>query len=72
VLGIFGGEDRNPSPEEVAKLDAELTRLGKQHEFHSFPGAGHDFQNFKSNNYHEQAAKASWPLLIGFLQKELR
>src|SRR5262249_48175267 len=34
VMGFFGLEDTNPSPADVAKLDAELTRLGKWHEFH--------------------------------------
>ena len=35
ILGLFGVEDKNPSPEEVAQIDAELTRLGKEHEFHT-------------------------------------
>jgi len=30
LLGLFGEQDTNPSPADVAKLDAELTRLGKQ------------------------------------------
>jgi hypothetical protein len=32
ILGLFGAEDKNPSPAEVAQIDAELTRLGKEHE----------------------------------------
>ena len=43
ILGLFGVEDKNPSPDEVAQIDAELTRLGKEHEFHSFENAGHGF-----------------------------
>jgi carboxymethylenebutenolidase len=35
ILGLFGAEDKNPSPAEVAQIDAELTRLGKEHEFHT-------------------------------------
>src|SRR6201987_3397944 len=35
LLGLFGVEDRFPAPAGVAKLDAELTRVGKPHEFHS-------------------------------------
>jgi carboxymethylenebutenolidase len=71
VLGLFGLEDGNPSPEEVSKLDAELTRLNKQHEFHSYQ-AGHDFQNYKSKGYNEQAASDSWPVAMGFLAEHLR
>ncbi|KKK51410.1 hypothetical protein LCGC14_3115240, partial [marine sediment metagenome] len=41
VLGLFGEEDTNPSPADVAKIDAELTRLDRTHEFRSYSGAGH-------------------------------
>lgn len=70
MLGLFGLEDENPSPEDVAKLDAELTRLGIEHEFHSYQ-AGHDFQNFKAARYNEAAANESWPVAMGFLHKHL-
>ncbi|MCI0801015.1 MAG: dienelactone hydrolase family protein, partial [Chloroflexi bacterium] len=40
VLGLFGEEDTNPTPEDVAKMDEELTKYGKTHEFHSYAGAG--------------------------------
>ena len=29
ILGLFGVEDKNPAPDEVAQIDAELTRLGR-------------------------------------------
>ncbi len=71
LMGLFGADDENPSPEQVAELDAQLTRLGKEHEFHTYPDAGHDFQNFRSSNYRERAAKDSWPVAMGFLRKHL-
>ena len=37
IMGHFGADDKNPSPADMKKLDAELTRLGKPHEFHSYP-----------------------------------
>ncbi|SBS78626.1 Carboxymethylenebutenolidase (modular protein) [uncultured Mycobacterium sp.] len=43
MLGLFGAEDRFPTPNAVTALDAELTRLGKPHEFHRYEGAGHSF-----------------------------
>jgi carboxymethylenebutenolidase len=70
VLGLFGTEDGNPSPEDMAKLDAELTRLGKQHEFRTYE-AGHDFQNFRAARYVEKAAKESWPVMVDFFRKHL-
>src|SRR5262249_41417558 len=46
LLGLFGSEDENPSPSDVEKIDIELTRLGKVHEFNIYEGAGHAFLNF--------------------------
>jgi carboxymethylenebutenolidase len=48
IMGHFGEDDQNPSPADMRKLDAELTRLGKQHEFYSYPNAAHAFANFGS------------------------
>ena len=44
VIGFFGNEDENPSPEDVAKIDAAMTEHGIDHEFHAYDGAGHAFQ----------------------------
>ena len=54
----------------MAALDAELTRLGKPHEFHVYD-AGHDFQNFRSARYNEAAAEASWPVMVDFFRQRL-
>ena len=70
VMGSFGTEDGNPSPEDMEKLDAELTRLGIEHEFHTY-AAGHDFQNFSAARYNEAAATASWPVVMDFLHRHL-
>jgi hypothetical protein len=36
MLGLFGKDDRYPTPDSVATLDAELDRLGKDHTFFSY------------------------------------
>ena len=72
IMGHFGEDDANPSPADMRKLDAELTRFGKVHEFHSYAGAAHAFANFGSANYREHAAKASWPRTFGFFAKHLK
>lgn len=73
LIGFFGVEDTNPSPADVAKIDAELTRLGKWHEFHVYQGAGHAFQNFhNADRYRERAARASWGELIAFFDQYLK
>jgi carboxymethylenebutenolidase len=73
LLGSFGINDTNPSPDDVKKIDAELTRLGKWHEFHMYQDAGHGFQNFASpERYAPRAAQASWGELIAFFDHFLK
>jgi carboxymethylenebutenolidase len=72
IMGHFGEDDKNPSPADMRKLDAEMTRLGKPHEFHSYANAAHAFANFGSPAYREHAAKASWPRTFGFFNKHLK
>jgi carboxymethylenebutenolidase len=72
VLGLFGEEDPNPSPADVAKLDAELTKLGKPHEFHSYAGAGHAFMNEGRPSFRAEAADDAWKKCIAWFDKYLR
>lgn len=71
LLGLFGEEDANPSPADMRKLDAELTRLGKVHEFHSYAGAGHAFMNRRGDRYRADADRDSWPKTLAFFAKHL-
>ena len=72
LIGFFGLDDKNPSPDDVKQIDAELTRHGKRHEFHSYDGAGHAFLNFtNAANYRETQAKDAWAKLIPFLKQHL-
>lgn len=71
VIGFFGEDDANPSPADMRTLDAELTRLGKAHEFHSYPGANHAFMNRRGARYHAQADRDSWPKALAFFEKHL-
>jgi carboxymethylenebutenolidase len=71
LLGLFGEDDANPSPADMRKLDAELTKHGKAHEFHSYPGAGHAFMNRRGERYRADADRDSWPKTLAFLAKHL-
>ena len=72
LLGLFGVEDENPSPADVAKIDAELTRLGKWHEFHMYQDTGHGFLNFlRSGRYRERAARGAWAEMLAFFDERL-
>lgn len=72
VLGLFGEADANPNPADVAKLDAELTRLGKQHEFHSYAGAGHAFMNEDRPSYRPEAAADAWQKCLAWFGRHLK
>ncbi|MFI5287802.1 MAG: dienelactone hydrolase family protein [Candidatus Dormibacteria bacterium] len=71
ILGLFGAEDKNPSPDEVAQIDAELTRLGKEHEFHTFENAGHGFFAVDRPSYRVEAATQGWRLVVDFYARHL-
>ncbi len=67
VIGLFGNEDKNPSPEDVKDLDAALTKAGVEHEFHAYDGAGHGFQDFHdTNRYREGPSNDAWAKLMDF------
>ena len=73
VLFHFGEVDANPSQDDMRKLDAELTRLGKQHDFRTYPGAGHAFlDHTQPHRYQEAAAQASWPVTLEFFATHLK
>jgi carboxymethylenebutenolidase len=71
LLGLFGEEDANPSPADMRKLDAELTKHGKVHEFYSYPGAGHAFMNKRGERYRADADRDSWPKTLAFFARHL-
>jgi carboxymethylenebutenolidase len=71
IQGHFGADDQNPSPEDMRKLDAELKKWGKVHEFHTYAGAAHAFANTGSSNYRPHAAALSWPKATEFFSRHL-
>ena len=72
ILFHFGEIDQNPSQEDMAKFDAELTRLGKEHQFHTYPGADHAFMDFTGPRHHKEAADTSWPRTLEFFSNHLK
>ena len=71
LLGLFGRDDSHPSPDEVAELDRLLTECGKEHEFHSFEGAGHGFFAVNRPGYRVEAAQEGWKLVRDFFGRHL-
>jgi carboxymethylenebutenolidase len=71
LLGLFGEEDKSPSPEQVAKHEAELKRCRKTYEFHMYPGAGHGFFYYDRPAYRPQQAVDGWGKVWAFFHKHL-
>ncbi|MEV4328531.1 dienelactone hydrolase family protein [Microbispora rosea] len=71
LLGLFGADDQFPSPEEVGVLSTELDKLGKDHEFHVFPDAGHGFFSVDRPAYRPAAAVEGWKKVFDFFARHL-
>lgn len=72
LLGIFGNDDKSPAPEQVDHHEAELKRLGKDHEFHRYDGAGHGFFYYHSPMYRQEQAMDAWGHVFRFLADNLQ
>jgi len=71
VLGLFGQDDKSPSPAHVAQQEKEMKKYGKVYEFHSYPGAAHAFFNYNTPNYRHHAAMDGWQKVFAFFEKHL-
>lgn len=72
ILGLFGETDQNPSPADVAKIDAELEKHGKTYEFHMYPGCGHGFHCDGRASYRPEAAKDAWAKTMAWFDRYLK
>jgi carboxymethylenebutenolidase len=71
LLGLFGVEDKMPSPAHVAELEEILTGLGKPHELHSYDDAGHGFFAVDRPSYRVAAANDGWQRIAAFFAEHL-
>ena len=71
LLGLFGADDKYPSPAEVEELSKVLKENGKAHRFHSFDGAGHAFFAVDRPSYRVEAANQGWGLISDFFSEKL-
>jgi carboxymethylenebutenolidase len=71
IQGHFGELDKNPPPDEMRTLDAELRRLGKEHEFYFYLDAPHGFNRSDSSSYKPDHDKTSWARTLDFFNRHL-
>jgi carboxymethylenebutenolidase len=71
LLGLFGNEDSNPSPDQVNRTEAALKKHGKAYEFHRYENAGHGFFAVSRPSYRVEAANDGWEKVFAFLGRTL-
>ena len=71
LLGLFGEEDPNPSPEHAERLQAELDKHGKTYEMRMYPDAGHAFFADYRDSYRPVPAQDMWHRVLTFYDKHL-
>jgi carboxymethylenebutenolidase len=70
VLGLYGGADARVNA-TVPPAKAEMEKLGKTYEVHTFDGAGHAFlrQQDAQEGANMKASQGAWPLTLAFIRK---
>lgn len=71
LLGLFGEDDQNPDPKQVATIEEALKEHHKTYEFHSYPGAGHAFFSVDRPSYRVEAAGDGWQRVWTFFGTHL-
>ena len=72
LLGIFGNDDRSPTPEDVNVTEAELKKHGKTYEFHRYDGAGHGFFSVNRPGYRPEQAADAWTKIFAWYGQYLQ
>jgi len=72
-VGHFAERDQWASPASVRELESKLRSLGKQVEFHIYPGTDHAFFNdTRPDVYNPAAAQDAWTRALGLLSRTLK
>jgi carboxymethylenebutenolidase len=73
ILGLFGGQDRGITPEDVKKFQAAMEKLGKKIDVKIYPNAGHAFENPNNKQgYRAEDAADAWQRTVAFLAGTLK
>jgi carboxymethylenebutenolidase len=71
LLGLFGNDDRFPSPEHVDELERLLRKHDKQFEFRRYDDTGHGFFAVNRPSYRVAAANDGWDRIAAFFAHHL-
>jgi carboxymethylenebutenolidase len=73
VLGFYGGDDARVNA-TVPPAQAEMQKLGKSYETHTYDGAGHGFLRDQGSRdgANLKATSEAWPRTVAFLKERLK
>ena len=72
LMGQFGDQDANPTPDDVRLIEERLDAAGVSYDFKMYEGAGHGFNCDDRDSYHAAAAEDAWARTLGFFDQHLK
>jgi carboxymethylenebutenolidase len=73
ILGLFGGQDRGITPDDVHKFEQQLKQQGKKVDIKIYDDAGHAFENPNNKDgYRAADAADAWKRTVDFLAMTLK
>ncbi len=73
ILGLFGGQDRGITPDDVKKFQQAMEQLGKKIDVKIYPDAGHAFENpDNKQGYRAEDTADAWRRTVDFLGATLK
>jgi carboxymethylenebutenolidase len=71
VMGNFCDLDKNPSPDEVGKIEARLKQNNIPYDFKIYPGADHGFVCDERSSYNAEAYRDAWAHTLSWFARHL-
>jgi carboxymethylenebutenolidase len=73
ILGVFGGQDRGITPDDVHKFEAAMKKEGRKIDVKIYDDAGHAFENPNNKDgYRPADAADAWNRTVAFLAENLK
>ena len=72
VMGSFGDQDANPTPDDVNTIEAKLKEAGVTYDFKMYAGAGHGFNCDDRGSYHEASANDALARTLAWFDKYVK
>ncbi len=73
ILGLFGGQDRGITPDDVHKFEAAMKQAGKRIDVKIYDDASHAFENPNNKDgYRADDTADAWKRTVSFLAENLK